>query len=48
MKIEKAEKRQEKNRKARQGMRISNKSIFVVVATIGRKAEKLNKKKGKK
>lgn len=40
MKIEKAEKREKANRKARQGMVITNKSIFTIVGSISKKQEK--------
>lgn len=39
-KISKSENRQNKNRKARQGMRVSNRSIFTIVATQVKRAGK--------
>jgi hypothetical protein len=38
--IRKSSARESKNHKARNGMRVSNRNIFVVVATIGNKSNK--------
>jgi len=42
-KITKSTARESKQRKARQGMRVSNRSIFTIVATIGNKSNKEGK-----
>lgn len=43
MKIDKAQKRDKARRKARQGMVVTNKSIFTIVSTIGKKQKKQKK-----
>ena len=48
MNINKAIKRSKKQFKNRYGHKVSNRSIFVVVATIGGKANKVKNKKGGK
>lgn len=43
MKLEKAEKRDKKRHKSKNGMKVDNKSIFVIVGTLKNKAEKAKK-----
>jgi hypothetical protein len=41
--IRKSSARESKNHKSRNGMRVSNRSIFTIVATIGNKSKKESK-----
>lgn len=47
MKIDKANRRDKKYRKSRYGMRISGKSVFVIVEAMVQRSEESKKKKGK-
>lgn len=47
MKLDKAQRRDKKYRKSRYGMRISGKSVFVIVEAMVNRSEESKKKKGK-